>query len=55
MAAKTVTQTMFLYLRLDDDPGVEHVTFQFEFSFIDQVERQKSSSIRAMKILQDLP
>ncbi|CAL4916818.1 unnamed protein product [Urochloa decumbens] len=38
-----------LYLRLDGHVAEHDVKFQFEFSFIDQVERQEPSRIRTMQ------
>ncbi|CAN6318380.1 unnamed protein product [Urochloa humidicola] len=40
---------MSFYLWLDDHVAEHDVKFQFEFSFIDQVERQEPSRIRAMQ------
>ncbi|CAN6305107.1 unnamed protein product [Urochloa humidicola] len=37
-----------MYLSLEEDRhAVKHVTLQFEFSFVDQVEKQEASRIRA--------
>ncbi|KAF8672569.1 hypothetical protein HU200_049255 [Digitaria exilis] len=44
------TDCICFYLSLDDDGHTgEHATLQFEFSFIDQVDRQDASRIRAMR------